>query len=78
MAGKLAIPAPTLSFHLKELQQVGLAAVAREGRFLNYTANFSRMNELVGFLTENCCSLSDGTCSSECEPAAARPARKRA
>jgi DNA-binding transcriptional ArsR family regulator len=78
LAEKLAIPAPTLSFHLKELQQVGLAEVVREGRYLNYTANFSRMNELVGFLTENCCSLADDTCSSECAPAAARPVRKRA
>jgi DNA-binding transcriptional ArsR family regulator len=78
LAAKLDIPAPTLSFHLKELQRVGLVQVARDGRFLNYTASFPRMNELVGFLTENCCSLSDDTCESNCEPAAARQARKRA
>jgi DNA-binding transcriptional ArsR family regulator len=78
LAAKLDIPAPTLSFHLKELQRVGLVQVAREGRFLNYTASFPQMNELVGFLTENCCSLSDDTCVGNCEPAAARQARKRA
>lgn len=75
---RLEIPAPTLSFHLKELQRVGLVLVQREGRYLNYTANFPRMNELVGYLTENCCSLSDEACDAGSEPAAARQGRKRA
>jgi DNA-binding transcriptional ArsR family regulator len=78
LADKLAIPAPTLSFHLKELQRVGLVLVEREGRFLNYTANFPEMNELLGFLTENCCSLSDESCEVSCSPAAPRQARRRA
>ena len=78
LAQRLQIPAPTLSFHLKELQRVGLVAVQREGRFLNYTANFPQMNELLGFLTENCCSLSDEACDTSCPPAAARQTRKRA
>ena len=78
LAVRLGIPAPTLSFHLKELQRVGLVLVQREGRFLNYTANFPQMNELLGFLTENCCSLSDETCETTCQPAAARQTRKRA
>lgn len=78
LADKLEIPAPTLSFHLKELQRVGLVLVRREGRYLNYTANFAEMNELVGFLTENCCSLSDESCETNCEPAAVRQSRKRA
>jgi DNA-binding transcriptional ArsR family regulator len=78
LAEKLAIPAPTLSFHLKELQRVELIQVVRAGRYLNYTASFPRMNELLGYLTENCCSLSDDACVSDCEPAAARQTRKRA
>ncbi|HSD73830.1 MAG TPA: metalloregulator ArsR/SmtB family transcription factor [Steroidobacteraceae bacterium] len=78
LAGKLQIPAPTLSFHLKELQRVGLVLVQREGRFLNYTANFPQMNELLGFLTENCCSLADEACDTSCDPAAARQIRRRA
>lgn len=78
LAEKLEIPAPTLSFHLKELQQVGLVQVLREGRYLNYTASFPQMNELLGYLTENCCSLSDDACVTDCEPAAARKLRKRA
>ena len=66
---KLSVAAPTLSFHLKELQQAGLLNVRRDGRFLYYRANFSHMNQLVGFLTENCCVLADQGCSPECAPA---------
>lgn len=78
LAEKLEIPAPTLSFHLKELQRVGLVLVQRQGRYLNYTASFPQMNQLLGYLTENCCSLSDEACVTNCEPAAARQSRRRA
>ena len=65
---KMGIPAPTLSFHLRELQRAGLIASRREGRFLYYSANFERMRGLIGFLTEKCCSLSDTECDSACVP----------
>jgi DNA-binding transcriptional ArsR family regulator len=78
LVDRLEIPAPTLSFHLKELQRVGLVLVEREGRFLNYTANFAQMNDVLGFLTENCCSLADGTCDTACPPVSVRQQRKRA
>lgn len=68
IAAKLGVPAPTLSFHLKELQRAGLIGSRREGRFLYYNANFERMRSLIGFLTEKCCSLSDTECDSACEP----------
>lgn len=71
---KIGIPAPTLSFHLKELQRAGLIAPRREGRFLYYSANFERMRGLIGFLTDKCCSLSDTECDSACEP---MPAARR-
>ena len=72
---KLGIPAPTLSFHLRGLQQAGLIASRREGRFLYYSANFERMRSLIGFLTDKCCSLSDSECDSACMPVPA--ARRR-
>ena len=51
----LGVPANTLSFHLKELHQVELISVEREGRFLRYRANMQAMQSLVGFLTDHCC-----------------------
>lgn len=55
IAERLGVPANTLSFHLKALSQADLVAARPEGRFIYYSANFARMAELVGFLTENCC-----------------------
>lgn len=66
---KLNVASPTLSFHLKELQRAGLVDVRRDGRFLYYRPNFAHMNQLVGFLSENCCVLADQGCGPECAPA---------
>ena len=51
----LGIPAATLSFHLKELLNAGLVRVTREGRNLIYQPEFAFVNNLVNFLSENCC-----------------------
>jgi ArsR family transcriptional regulator, arsenate/arsenite/antimonite-responsive transcriptional repressor len=66
LSDKLGVPSPTLSFHLKELQRAGLIGARREGRFLFYSSSFARMNELLGFLTDNCCSLADQDCAPDC------------
>jgi ArsR family transcriptional regulator, arsenate/arsenite/antimonite-responsive transcriptional repressor len=71
---KLNLASPTLSFHLKELQRAGLIDVRREGRFLHYRPNFSHMNKVISFLTENCCVLADKNCGPECAPVAAESA----
>ncbi|WP_052166387.1 ArsR/SmtB family transcription factor [Methylobacter tundripaludum] len=55
IAKTLDIPNATLSFHLKELTNAGLITARQESRFIYYAANFTVMNELLGFLTENCC-----------------------
>ncbi|MBU6468405.1 MAG: helix-turn-helix transcriptional regulator [Betaproteobacteria bacterium] len=58
-AGKISelckIPPSTLSFHLKELLIGGLVSSRQEGRFVIYYAQFEQMNQLMAFLTENCC-----------------------
>ncbi len=55
LAERLTMPAPTLSFHLKELLNAGLVSQERDGRNIIYRARFDRMEALVGFLTDNCC-----------------------
>jgi DNA-binding transcriptional ArsR family regulator len=51
----LKIPASSLSFHLKELSHANLIVPRQDGRFVIYSAQFSTMNDLVAFLTDNCC-----------------------
>jgi len=76
---RLDVPAPTLSFHLKGLMHAGLVVSRREGRNLHYSPNFERMNALVGFLTENCCSPAGEACDINCQPRTGTAAqRKRA
>lgn len=52
---QLALPPATLSFHLNHLSRVGLIASRREGRFIRYSAAYETMDELLAFLTRNCC-----------------------
>lgn len=52
---QLGIPASSLSFHLKELSHAQLIVPRQDGRYIQYAADFSTMNALIGFLTENCC-----------------------
>lgn len=55
LAEQLEVAGNTLSFHLKELAHAGLVTQERQGRNLIYRASFTTMNELLGYLTENCC-----------------------
>ena len=65
---KLDLPPATLSFHLSQLARAGVAKGRSEGRFVIYSADFAAMNELVAYLTENCCN------GGYCEPAVAKSA----
>jgi DNA-binding transcriptional ArsR family regulator len=55
LAEQLGVAPNTLSFHLKELVHADLVAPERIGRNLIYRAQFDRMNEVLAYLTENCC-----------------------
>ena len=59
IAEKFGLPNATLSFHLKELSHANLVSARQDGRFIYYAANYPAMNDLVGYLTENCCSGND-------------------
>jgi DNA-binding transcriptional ArsR family regulator len=78
IAEKLDIAGPTLSFHLKELQNAGLVAARRKGRFLFYSTRFDRMKSLIGFLTDECCSQADEACDADCKPLAVQARRRSA
>lgn len=55
LAKRIGVSPSSLSFHLKELVHADMVSASPDGRFIIYTANFSAMNDLVAFLTENCC-----------------------
>lgn len=71
----LRLPPATLSFHLKELRHAGLLTQRRAGRTLYYAADYTAMNALLAYLTENCCQADAGGCEAVCAPPV--PARKR-
>lgn len=56
ISAALDIPHNSLSFHLGHLERAGLAMTERRGRSIVYSANFPFMQDLVGYLAENCCS----------------------
>ncbi len=65
----LAVPPSSLSFHLQQLTHAGLVTQRRLGRQLIYSAEYGAMNELLAYLTENCCG--QGTsCAPACAPVA--------
>lgn len=55
IAAALDIAPATLSFHLAHLARCGLVTSRQESRFIFYAANFAAMDELIAYLTENCC-----------------------
>jgi DNA-binding transcriptional ArsR family regulator len=55
VAGRLALPPATVSFHLSQLTRAGLLQSRPQGRFVIYSADFERMNGLLHFLADNCC-----------------------
>lgn len=63
VAEKLKVSPATLSFHFKTLSHAGLIESRQDGRFIYYTANFTVMNGMVDYLTENCCGGNNDACN---------------
>ena len=62
---QLDIPKPTLSFHLKELNQAKLIDSERDGRSIIYRLNVAGMKDLMTFLTEDCCQGRPELCATD-------------
>ena len=68
IAEALAVAPSSLSFHLQHLAHAGLITQRRLGRQLIYSAEYGAMNELLAYLTENCCGQG-AVCAPLCNPA---------
>jgi DNA-binding transcriptional ArsR family regulator len=76
VASALKLAPNTLSFHFDRLRHARLVRVRREGRLMIYAAQYDTMNELVAYLTENCCGGRVGQVV--CKPARAKRAKTSA
>jgi len=64
------IPSATMSFNLKELAAAGLVTQERASRNVVYRAAYERMNDVLGYLTDNCCAgqaCAVGSLSTTCD-----------
>jgi DNA-binding transcriptional ArsR family regulator len=75
LAEKLDVPPSSMSFHLAQLANAGLVTQRRESRSIIYSADYTAMNGLMGYLTENCCGGVSCAPASACLP---EPDRKSA
>lgn len=78
LAEALEVPAPTLSFHLAQLRGAGLITQQRSSRSLIYAVDVQRMNAVIAFLSDRCCSGQPELClpKSTRTTTDARPRRK--
>jgi DNA-binding transcriptional ArsR family regulator len=68
IGNRVGLSPSSLTFHLQALRRAGLVEQVRRGRQIFYSADFSAMNELVGYLTDECC-VESAVCAPGCEPA---------
>ena len=68
IAEKIGLVPSSLTFHVQSLQRAGLVSQRRASRQLFYAADFGAMNELVDYLTKNCCGRV-GSCAPARKPA---------
>lgn len=51
MVERLPITQPTLSYHLKHVAQAGLATTRRDGNWIKYQLDISKVDQMIEFLT---------------------------
>ena len=74
---RVGLQPSSLTFHLQALRRAGLVTQQRASRQLIYSADYSVMNGLVGYLTDNCCAADPAACCPAPAVRAARPARRK-
>ena len=67
LAQRLEVPPSSLTFHLQQLHHAGLVTQRRVGRQLIYAAEYTTMNALMAYMTENCCGIT--ACGPVCNAA---------
>src|SRR5690349_1599661 len=70
IAQSLGLPPSSLTFHLQQLVHAGLITQRRVSRQIIYATDFSAMNSLMSYLTENCCG-GTAPCVPVCNPSVA-------
>lgn len=65
---RIGVPPGSLTFHLQQLVRARLITQRRLGRQLIYSAEYGTMNDLLAYLTENCCGRGEA-CTPACDPA---------
>jgi DNA-binding transcriptional ArsR family regulator len=76
IAQRLKIAPSSLTFHLQQLSHAGLVTHRRLSRQIIYAMDVTAMNDVVGYLTANCCG--GAACAPACAPAAVKgPKSKR-
>ncbi|EWY38390.1 ArsR family transcriptional regulator [Skermanella stibiiresistens SB22] len=71
IAQNLGLTPSSLTFHLQQLTQAGLITQRRVSRQIIYATDFTAMNDLMAYLTENCCGGAV-SCAPVCQPGARR------
>ena len=73
IAERIGLVPSSLTFHIQALLRAGLVTQRRASRQLFYAVEFGVMNELVAYLTENCCAEAQ-SCAPTCTTTAAAQA----
>lgn len=73
IAERLGVPAATMSFHLMQLSHAGLVVSRRESRLVIYAVSAERVNDLIRFLTEDCCGGRPELCLPAAKACAPKP-----
>ena len=55
IAEALELAPATLSFHVAHLARAGLVNARQESRFIFYSVKYSAMDDLIAYLSQNCC-----------------------